>query len=143
MATLTFSIVEGNLFIGGLQGLGREYTDPEILKQVTKGFYGLFPKRLLMEIFYALFPEKKIAVGNTSHIYLAARYKHQEKEKFMRIMMNSGRVWEQKREKRKLCGVYRNNLFERPWKKFQVKRDRSIEIDMLSWMRYKFLYQSF
>ena len=81
MATLTFSIVDGRLFIGGLQGLGREYTDPEILKKVTKSFYGMFPKRLVLEIFYSLFSEKKIAVGNRSHIYLAARYKHQEKRK--------------------------------------------------------------
>ncbi|AVQ16704.1 MULTISPECIES: VirK/YbjX family protein [Fusobacterium] len=81
LATLTFSIVDGRLFIGGLQGLGREYTDPEILKKVTKSFYGMFPKRLVLEIFYSLFSEKKIAVGNRSHIYLAARYKHQEKRK--------------------------------------------------------------
>ncbi len=81
LATLTFSILDGKLWIGGLQGLGRTHTDPEILKQITKNFYGIFPKRLIIEVFYALFPEEKIAVGNASHIYLAARYKHQEKRK--------------------------------------------------------------
>lgn len=69
LATLTFSIVEGNLFIGGLQGLGREYTDPEILKQVTKGFYGLFPKRLLMEIFMPYFRKKDSGWKYKSYLF--------------------------------------------------------------------------
>src|SRR3712207_9266993 len=67
--------------IGGLQGLGRKHKDPEILKKVTKNFYGLFPKRILMEVFYHLFPESKIAVGNANHIYLAQRYRYKKERK--------------------------------------------------------------
>lgn len=81
LSTLTFAVWKHHMFIGGLQGLGRIYKDPEILKKVTKNFYGLFPKRILMEVFYHLFPESKIAVGNANHIYLAQRYRYKKERK--------------------------------------------------------------
>lgn len=144
LATLTFSIVEGNLFIGGLQGLGREYTDPEILKQVTKGFYGLFPKRLLMEIFYALFPEKKIAVGNISHIYLAARYKHQEKRK---IHADYDEFWQslgakERKEEALWClpeQLVRKTMEEIPSKKRSQYRNRYAVLDEIEALVSEFL----
>lgn len=78
LATLTFSVWKGKLFIGGLQGLGRQNNDPEILKTLTKNFYGLFPKRIAIEIVSALFPMQKLAVGNANHIYLAQRYRYKK-----------------------------------------------------------------
>jgi len=81
LGTLTFSLSKEAILIGGLQGLGRKHNDPEILKKVTKNFYGLFPKRILLEVFYHLFPEPKIAVGNANHIYLAQRYRYKKERK--------------------------------------------------------------
>src|SRR3712207_7766985 len=34
-----------------------------------------------MEVFYHLFPESKIAVGNANHIYLAQRYRYKKERK--------------------------------------------------------------
>lgn len=79
LATLTFSIWNDTLFIGGLQGLGRNNNDPKLLKDITKEFYGVFPKKLVMEVVYNLFPMKKIAVSNEMHIYNAWRYRYQKK----------------------------------------------------------------
>lgn len=76
LAKLTFAIDKGNsIIIGGLQGMVK-IGDTEEIKQATKNFYGLFPKRLLIELLYSLFSDnKKIAVGNEGHIYLSLRYK--------------------------------------------------------------------
>ena len=76
LAKLTFAINEKDeILIGGLQGMDKD-GDADEIKRATKNFYGLFPKRLVAEILYLLFPEnKKYAVGNNGHIYLSLRYK--------------------------------------------------------------------
>jgi len=48
----------------------------------SKNFYGIFPKRLVIEVLYLLFPSyNKIAVGNKGHIYLSLRYKFKKNRK--------------------------------------------------------------
>ena len=78
---LTFSVNEEKIIIGGLQGMSKNGNTEEIRK-ITKNFYGIFPKRLVIEVLYSLFPDyDKIAVGNKGHIYLSLRYKFKKAEK--------------------------------------------------------------
>ena len=80
---LTFSVNENEkkIIIGGLQGMTKNGNTEEI-KKTTKNFYGIFPKRLVMEVLYSLFPNYyKIAVGNNGHIYLSLRYKFKKNRK--------------------------------------------------------------
>ena len=78
---LTFSINEKKIIIGGLQGMQKNGNMEEI-KKITKNFYGIFPKRLVIELLYSLFPDyDKIAVGNKGHIYLSLRYKFKKSRK--------------------------------------------------------------
>ena len=83
LATITLSFLESGssspiLFIGGIQGPKKDI-NKEYIKDVTKDIYGIFPKRLLIEILYIL--EKalnlnliKFSVGNSTHVYRAQRY---------------------------------------------------------------------
>ena len=78
---LTFSVNEEKIIIGGLQGMSKNGNTEEI-KKITKNFYGIFPKRLVIEVLYSLFPDyDKIAVGNKGHIYLSLRYKFKKSRK--------------------------------------------------------------
>ena len=78
---LTFAINEKKIIIGGLQGMQKNGNTEEI-KKTTKNFYGVFPKRLVIEVLYSLFPSyDKIAVGNKGHIYLSLRYKFKKSRK--------------------------------------------------------------
>jgi len=81
LTKLTFAIKDNKIIIGGLQGMQRNKPSEEI-KKITKSFYGIFPKRLVIEILYALFPNySKVAVGNKGHVYLALRYKFKKSRK--------------------------------------------------------------
>ena len=81
LSKLTFAVNNGKIIIGGLQGMQKNKSTEEI-KKTTKNFYGIFPKRLLIEVLYLLFPNyDKIAVGNKGHIYLSLRYKFKKNRK--------------------------------------------------------------
>ena len=81
LSKLTFAINNGKIIIGGLQGMQKNKNTEEI-KKTTKNFYGIFPKRLVIEVLYLLFPNyNKIAVGNKGHIYLSLRYKFKKNRK--------------------------------------------------------------
>ncbi|WP_349290943.1 MULTISPECIES: DUF535 family protein [unclassified Fusobacterium] len=91
LAKMTFAMKGNKIIIGGLQGLEKG-EDPEIIKTATKSLYGTFPKKLLIEALYDLFPQcEKIAVGNESHIYLSARYKF---KKYRTINADYDDFWE-------------------------------------------------
>lgn len=143
LATLTFSIWKRILFIGGLQGLGRNNNDPEILKAVTKDFYGIFPKRLLIEIFYHLFPEDKMAVGNQNHIYLAQRYRYKAERK---VKADYDEFWESLGAKQRENGLWslpkslvRKSMEEIPSKKRSQYRSRYELLDRLEILVSEFL----
>lgn len=91
LAKLTFSSADDKIFIGGLQGLAKGES-PDILKEATKNLYGIFPKKLIIEALYFMFPNyEKIAIANESHIYLATRYKF---KKYRSITANYDEFWE-------------------------------------------------
>lgn len=82
LSTLTFSFIKNKeycLFIGGVQGLKKE-VDHILIKESTKDMYGLFPKKLLIEVLY-IFLEmldiniQIIGVGNKTHPFNSLRYK--------------------------------------------------------------------
>ena len=99
---LTFSINEKKIIIGGLQGMQKNGNMEEI-KKITKNFYGIFPKRLVIELLYSLFPDyDKIAVGNKGHIYLSLRYKFKKSRK---INTDYNEFWESLGSKKE------NNVF--------------------------------
>lgn len=78
---LTFAVNNQKIIIGGLQGMQKNGNTEEI-KKTTKNFYGIFPKRLVIEVLYSLFSNyDKIAVGNKGHIYLSLRYKFKKSRK--------------------------------------------------------------
>ena len=81
LSKLTFAVNNQKIIIGGLQGMQKNGNTEEI-KKTTKNFYGIFPKRLVIEVLYSLFPNyDKIAVGNKGHIYLSLRYKFKKSRK--------------------------------------------------------------
>lgn len=91
LTKLTFAFYNDTLIIGGLQGLEKE-TDQSLLKVATKNLYGIFPKKLIIEILYYLFPNcKKLAISNEGHIYLSTRYKF---KKYRKINANYNEFWE-------------------------------------------------
>ena len=83
LATITFSLFKSKsskliLFIGGIQGakrgIGKDY-----IRDVTKSLYGIFPKKILIEVLYMLeellnIDFEKYSVGNKTHVYRAQRY---------------------------------------------------------------------
>lgn len=134
LAKLTFSIWENKILIGGLQGLEKN-ENQELLKEATKDLYGLFPKKLVIEALYFLFPKlDKVAVGNNKHIYLSLRYKFKKQRT---IHANYDEFWES------LGGVLKNdvwllpNIIERkdiseiPSKKRSMYNNRYILLDNL------------
>lgn len=91
LSKLTFAFSGGTLLIGGLQGLEKD-GDQELLKIATKNLYGVFPKKLVIEGLYYLFPNcKKLAISNKGHIYLSSRYKY---KKYRKINADYDEFWE-------------------------------------------------
>lgn len=89
LALLTFSVIQENdrplLVIGGLQGAHRE-TPHELIRQATKACYGLFPKRLLLEVLLRLTAELGVqriyAVRDCGHVFYSLRYRIKKKDLF-------------------------------------------------------------
>lgn len=105
LAKLTFSIFKNKILIGGLQGLEKN-ENQILLKEATKDFYGIFPKKLIMETLYFLFPnEKKIAVSNNKHIYLSIRYKY---KKYRTIHADYDEFW------KSLGGILKDGIWILP-----------------------------
>lgn len=91
LTKLTFGILKDKIIIGGLQGLEKG-EDRELIKEATKNMYGIFPKRLVLEILYQLFPEyKKIGVSKDKHIYFSPKYR---KRKEGKIHADYDEFWE-------------------------------------------------
>lgn len=89
LALLTFSVIQENdrplLVIGGLQGAHRE-TPHELIRDATKACYGLFPKRLLLEVLLRLTAELGVqricAVRDSGHVFYSLRYRLKKKDVF-------------------------------------------------------------
>lgn len=89
VAMMTFSVIQLNgkkvLFIGGLQGPGSEVS-PDIIRQATRASFGVFPKRLLMDVIFWLSAAGKIegiqAVSEKSHVFRSLRYRYSKQDKF-------------------------------------------------------------
>ena len=83
VSEITFTLCQQRgveaMIIGGLQGPNYESAQ-NIVHQATKNFYGLFPKRVLLETLSVLTELLNVrfiyAVSNHVHIYKAARYKN-------------------------------------------------------------------
>ncbi|OAT32356.1 VirK family virulence factor [Buttiauxella brennerae ATCC 51605] len=78
LAALTFCVSGDKIFIGGLQGAHRSVPH-ETIKTATKACYGLFPKRLLMEVLWLLAAQQGIkgifGVSNEGHVFRGLRYR--------------------------------------------------------------------
>ncbi|MXP67642.1 VirK/YbjX family protein [Pantoea sp. Aalb] len=89
VASLSFSIIQENkqktLLIGGLQG-PRHVTSINTIRDATKAMYGIFPKRLLVEVAYILAElcniKKIAAVSDRTHVFYSLRYRYSKKHKF-------------------------------------------------------------
>ncbi len=89
VAMTTFSLIQqagrSVLFIGGLQGPGSDVS-PEIIRQATRSAYGIFPKRLLMDVIFWLVAAGNIdsiqAVSEHSHVFRSLRYRFSKQDKF-------------------------------------------------------------
>ncbi|MBJ3813693.1 DUF535 domain-containing protein [Shimwellia pseudoproteus] len=89
LATLTFSVVDEQgqwvVKIGGLQG-AKKTVPHEAIKQATRACYGLFPKRVLIEVLGILAQQEGIAriyaVSDSGHIFRALRYRFSKGRKF-------------------------------------------------------------
>ena len=89
LATLTFSVVQEQgdavIKIGGLQG-AKKRIPHEAIKQATRACYGLFPKRVLVEVLGLLARREGIAriyaVNDDGHIFRALRYRFSKGRKF-------------------------------------------------------------
>ena len=91
LAKLTFGFLENSIIIGGLQGLEKG-EDTNLIKEATKNMYGVFPKRLVLEILYLLFSEYEvIGVGREKHIYFSSHYR---KKKEGKVHANYDEFWE-------------------------------------------------
>lgn len=78
VGTVTFGILENDIFIGGVQGARRDLNQ-DYIKNITKELYGLFPKRILLEALYGIISAldlniKILATGNEMHVYKSKRY---------------------------------------------------------------------
>lgn len=78
LSTITFGILDGNIFIGGIQG-ARKDVDQEYIKEATKKMHGLFPKKVNIEAIYALKEALNLdcditATSNELHVYKSKRY---------------------------------------------------------------------
>ena len=107
LTKLTFAFLEKNIIIGGLQGLEKG-EDKELIKNATKELFGIFPKKLLLETLYILFPNySKIGVGKNKHIYFSPRYIKRKQEK---VHANYDEFW------KSIGGIEKDNLWSLPKK---------------------------
>lgn len=91
LAKLTFGFLDNSIIIGGLQGLERG-ENPNLIKEATKSMYGIFPKKIVLEVLYLLFPEYEIiGVGRDKHIYFSDHYR---KKKEGKVYANYDEFWE-------------------------------------------------
>ncbi|EOC0060995.1 VirK/YbjX family protein [Cronobacter turicensis] len=82
LASLTFSVVRDaagyGIAIGGLQG-PRRSVPHEAIRDATKACYGVFPKRLLMEVLWLMIQQHDMshfdAVSNSGHVFRGLRYR--------------------------------------------------------------------
>ncbi|ELY7489534.1 DUF535 domain-containing protein [Cronobacter turicensis] len=82
LASLTFSVVRDaasyGIAIGGLQG-PRRSVPHEAIRDATKACYGVFPKRLLMEVLWLMIQQHDMshfdAVSNNGHVFRGLRYR--------------------------------------------------------------------
>ncbi|ALX78979.1 VirK/YbjX family protein [Cronobacter malonaticus] len=82
LASLTFSVVRDasgyGIAIGGLQG-PRRSVPHEAIRDATKACYGVFPKRLLMEVLWLMIQQHGMthfeAVSNNGHVFRGLRYR--------------------------------------------------------------------
>lgn len=90
LAMLTFVIAEQQgqpvMVVGGMQGAHR-LTPHEAIRIATKACYGLFPKRLLLEVASLLAQALNIStiqgVSDCGHTYRSLRYRFKKKEAFL------------------------------------------------------------
>ena len=65
--------------------------DTNLIKEATKNMYGVFPKRLILEILYLLFPEYRVlGVSREKHIYFSNHYR---KRKEGKVHANYDEFW--------------------------------------------------
>lgn len=111
ITTLTFSLSnldgeEAALCIGGLQG-PRTYLNNDIIREATKACYGLFPKRVLLEMACLLADvcgiKQVLAVGDSVHVLRGKRYTRSKKGK---LFASYSEFWESIGAKPTTCGVY-------------------------------------
>ncbi|WP_279024787.1 VirK/YbjX family protein [Gibbsiella quercinecans] len=89
LASITFSVASHNqqqsIFIGGVQGASKGVGN-EVIKQATKLCYGLFPKRILMEVIFQFARENNIdkifGVSDNSHVFRSLRYVFSKRSQF-------------------------------------------------------------
>ncbi|MDI7660444.1 VirK/YbjX family protein [Cronobacter universalis] len=82
LASLTFSVVRDatgyGIAIGGLQG-PRRGVPHEAIRDATKACFGVFPKRLLMEVLWLMIQQHGMtrfeAVSNDGHVFRGLRYR--------------------------------------------------------------------
>ena len=133
LATLTFSFIKDDIyqvFIGGIQGLKKEM-DHTLIKEATKNFYGIFPKKILVESLYIFLDTleinlEKICVGNKQHPFNNLRYKTN-----IRISADYDSFWESLGAKQIKPGIWKlpsqitkKELNEIPSKKRSLYRKR-------------------
>lgn len=116
LAKLTFGFLENTVIIGGLQGLEKG-EDSNLIKEATKEMYGIFPKRLVLEVLYILFPEYRVVgVGKEKHIYFSPHYRKKKEEK---VHANYDEFWQS------LDGQEKDGMWLLP-KKLERKRIEDI-----------------
>ncbi|EGL72850.1 hypothetical protein CSE899_09602 [Cronobacter sakazakii E899] len=97
LASLTFSMVRDatgyGIAIGGLQG-PRRNVPHEAIRDATKACYGVFPKRLLMEVLWLMIQQHDMthfeAVSNNGHVFRGLRYRFSKGRHFLQATMSSG-----------------------------------------------------
>ena len=86
LVKLTFAVDNNKIAIAGLQGMKKD-ENLEKIKYVTKNFYGIFPKKITLEVLYLLFSNfQKKAVSNNGHVYLSLRYKFKKYRKIKKCI---------------------------------------------------------
>lgn len=98
IARLSFSFIriyaENTAFIGGLQGAPKG-VGQNLIRCATKACHGLFPKRVIYEVFCLLIRACRIndflAVSENYHVFKQLRYRHQKRKMFVALY---GDFWE-------------------------------------------------
>lgn len=112
VARLSFSIIptlKGYCaFIGGLQGAPKDI-GPDLIRDVTKACYGLFPKRIVFEALCSLMSccgiTDILAVSEHSHVFRQLRYRYKKRKSFVAVYSD---FWES------VAGRPYGNLYQLP-----------------------------